>query len=162
MATAKVAPADGKAPPKKGPLLGTIWFVLTFIAFGATSAAANYNTLILVIGWRSMIALAGYLVMQVGLWHAEFKWDEEGSAAYLEAAGKDKGSAPEELDAVDMGSVTIPVSPACCPTTCSTPRFAAHSLPSSCSVPQRAPPYSPHCMPGPWQTRIADQILHRL
>jgi len=46
--------------------------------------------------------------MQVGLWHAENKWDEEGSVAYLEAAGKDKGSAPEALEAMDMGDVTIP------------------------------------------------------
>eukprot|EP00930_Biecheleria_cincta_P004318 TRINITY_DN10522_c0_g1_i2.p1 TRINITY_DN10522_c0_g1~~TRINITY_DN10522_c0_g1_i2.p1 ORF type:complete len:519 (+),score=90.15 TRINITY_DN10522_c0_g1_i2:107-1558(+) len=46
-----------------------------------------------------MIALAGYLVMQIGLWHAENKWDEEGSAAWLEAAGGNKSQAPEELEA---------------------------------------------------------------
>ena len=89
-------------------MLGTMWWLATFIAFAATAAAANFNTIVLVLGYRSLIALAGYLVMQVGLWHAEFKWDEEGSAAYLAAAGKDNGSTPEELEAVDMGKVTIP------------------------------------------------------
>jgi len=93
---------------KKGPLLGVIWFALTIVAFAVISASENYNVIHLIIGWRSVIALGGYLVMQVGLWNAETKWDEEGSAAYLEAAGKDKGTAPEELEAMDMGEVTIP------------------------------------------------------
>jgi len=39
---------------------------------------------------------------------AENKWDEEGSAAYLKAAGKKSDDAPEELEAMQMGDVTIP------------------------------------------------------
>ena len=62
----------------------------------------------LVFGWRSMLALAGYLVMQVGLWKAENKWDEEGSAAYLKAAGKKSDDTPETLEGMLMGDVTIP------------------------------------------------------
>ena len=100
---------NNKSEPKeKGPLLGTVWFTLTFFAFIVVSAASNYDLYRFTIGYRSMIALGGYLVMQIGLWHAENKWDEEGSAAYLEAAGKDKDSTPEELEAMDMGMVTIP------------------------------------------------------
>ena len=55
-----------------------------------------------------MLALAGYLVMQVGLWKAENKWDEEGSAAYLKAAGKKSDDTPETLEGMLMGDVTIP------------------------------------------------------
>jgi len=104
---------DGRPKGAPGPLLGVIWFVLTFIGFGVVSGAADYDVLHLIVGWRSMIALSGYLVMQVGLWHAENKWDEEGSAAWLRAAAgvteQVKGapvdgselacSTPEELDA---------------------------------------------------------------
>jgi hypothetical protein len=42
------------------------------------------------------------------LWAAENKWDEEGSAAYLKAAGKDASSPPEDLEKDIMGDVTIP------------------------------------------------------
>lgn len=56
----------------------------------------------------SAVALAGYLIMQVGLWNAEFKWDEEGSSAYLAAAKKDKSLTPEELEVMNMGDVSIP------------------------------------------------------
>ena len=54
-----------------------------------------------------MIAFAGYLVMQIGLWYTENKWDEEGSVAFLEAAGQDPGQTPEELEAKSM-EATIP------------------------------------------------------
>ena len=57
----------------------------------------------------------GYLIMQIGLWKAENRWDEMGSKAYIEAAAKKvdakvSGSlAPEELDAIDFGdNVIIP------------------------------------------------------
>lgn len=94
---------------QRGPMVGTIWWLLTLIIFTVTAAAGNYEVLYLVIGWRSVIALLGYLIMQVGLWHAEHKWDEEGSAAFLEAAGKDAGSTPEELEGTQMGEgVKIP------------------------------------------------------
>ena len=52
-----------------------------------------------------------------GLWHAENKWDEEGSAAYIKAAGEDVLTAagvdlidpdPEGLETVEFGDVTIP------------------------------------------------------
>jgi len=99
-------PRGGKK--QGGPLVGVIWMLLTFVAFAVVASFTNYDVINFVLGWRAMIALAGYLIMQVGLWHAENKWDEEGSAAYLEAAGKDKGSAPDELEATDMGEVTIP------------------------------------------------------
>ena len=46
----------------------------------------------------------------LGLWHAENKWDEEGSAAYLSAAQPREQAAPEpeQLEAYDFGDVTIP------------------------------------------------------
>merc|ERR550532_2685906 len=58
----------------------------------------------MIIGWRSLIALAGYLIMQIGLWQAEFKWDEEGSAAYLKQAGHSGSMTPEELEALSMNA----------------------------------------------------------
>jgi len=67
----------------------------------------NYNVYNICLGWRVGLAFLGYAIMQVGLWQAEFKWDEEGSAAYLEAAKIDKGLTPEELDAMDMGDDVI-------------------------------------------------------
>ena len=52
--------------------------------------------------------------MQIGLWHAENRWDEMGSAAYLEAAssaGKvedaGKGKAPEYLDTINFGDSVV-------------------------------------------------------
>jgi len=99
------------------PDIGTIWFVLTFLVVCVVAALSNVGVLYVMIGWRSMIALAGYLIMQVGLWHAENKWDEEGSAAYIAAAGEEVLKAagidvneadPEELEKVEFGDVTIP------------------------------------------------------
>lgn len=87
---------------ERGPILGTIWFFAMFLIGAIVFGTADYNCLFIFFGWRSMIALAGYLIMQVGLWHAENKWDEEGMAAYLNSAGKDKALAPEELEAMDM------------------------------------------------------------
>lgn len=99
---------EDKAGPVAGPLVGTIWFFLMFLVLLITFAFADYDALRIFLGWRSMIALAGYLIMQVGLWQAETKWDEEGSAAYLEAAGVDAADkAPEALEAMTM-EATIP------------------------------------------------------
>lgn len=92
---------------KGGPLMGAIWFFLLFIIFGIVWGLADFDVLYIFIGWRSMIAFAGYLVMQIGLWYTENKWDEEGSVAFLEAAGQDPGQTPEELEAKSM-EATIP------------------------------------------------------
>ena len=72
--------------PKKGPgpLLGTIWWVLTVVIVAIVAYSIDSNVYLLLLGYRSVIALVGYLVMQIALWFAEFKWDEMGSAAYLE------------------------------------------------------------------------------
>ena len=92
-----------KAP---GPLLGTIWWMWTIIIFAYVAARQVSNVYNVFLGWRSAVALAGYLIMQVGLWNAEFKWDEEGSSAYLAAAKKDKSLTPEELEVMNMGDVS--------------------------------------------------------
>ena len=104
--------------PKKGapgPLLGTIWWVLTVSIVAYVASCIDCTAYHLLIGYRSAIALMGYLIMQIGLWKAENRWDEMGSKAYLEAAAKKvdakaSGSlAPEELDAIDFGdNVIIP------------------------------------------------------
>ena len=72
--------------PKKGPgpLLGTIWWVLTVVIVAVVAYSIEANAYHLLLGYRSAIALAGYLVMQIALWFAEFRWDEMGSTAYLE------------------------------------------------------------------------------
>ena len=72
--------------PKKGPgpLLGTIWWVLTVIIVTVVAYSIDSNAYHLILGFRSAIALVGYLVMQIALWFAEFRWDEMGSTAYLE------------------------------------------------------------------------------
>lgn len=92
---------------QRGPIVGTIWFFLLFIIAGVVFGTCDYDKIVIWLGYRSMIAFAGYLVMQVGLWYTENKWDEDGSAAFLEAAGKDKHVAPEELEAIEMNA-TIP------------------------------------------------------
>jgi len=99
---------EGERAPEKGPILGVVWFCLTFTAVIVIAAVADYNVLYLMIGYRTIIAFAGYLIMQIGLWHAENKWDEEGSQAWLEAAGADAGSAPDVLEAKKFGDVVIP------------------------------------------------------
>lgn len=106
-ATEKVETQKKGAP---GPMIGTNWWVLTIVVFSLVVGLDDkYNVYNLKLGIRSAVALAGYLIMQVGLWQAEFKWDEEGSAAYLAVANKDKGLTPEELDAMDFGdSIEIP------------------------------------------------------
>ena len=96
--------------PQKGPMMEALWlFILIGAIGGVAGVTSNANVIYLLIGMRSMIALAGYLVMQVGLWAAENKWDAEGSTAWLDAASKDcEGCgkpnrdvllAPEALDA---------------------------------------------------------------
>ena len=72
--------------PKKGPgpLLGTIWWVLTVVIVAVVAYSIEANAYHLLLGYRSAIALAGYLVMQIALWFAEFRLDEMGSTAYLE------------------------------------------------------------------------------
>ncbi|KAL3922559.1 MAG: hypothetical protein SGILL_002144 [Bacillariaceae sp.] len=91
-----------------GPMLGTSWWVVTIVVFAVTAWQNEYNVYKLMFGLRSLVAFLGYLVMQIGLWNAEFKWDEEGSAAYLEVAGKDKSLTPEELDSMEIEDVEIP------------------------------------------------------
>ena len=54
-----------KAP---GPLLGTIWWMWTIITFAYVAARQVSNVYNVFLGWRSAVALAGYLIMQVGLW----------------------------------------------------------------------------------------------
>ena len=77
---------ESSITPKKGPgpLLGTIWWVLTVVIVAIVAYSIDSNVYRLLLGCRSAIALVGYLVMQIALWFAEFKWDESGSAAYLE------------------------------------------------------------------------------
>ena len=76
---------SSKTPQKgPGPLLGTIWWVLTVIIVTVVAYSIDSNTYHLILGFRSAIALVGYLVMQIALWFAEFRWDEMGSTAYLE------------------------------------------------------------------------------
>jgi len=97
------------AEPIKGPLMGAIWFCFLFILLGIILGITDYDMLMIFLGWRSMIGLAGYLIMQIGLWYTENKWDEEGSAAYLKAAGKETGLTPEAYEAMDIGAdVKIP------------------------------------------------------
>ena len=48
-----------------GPLLGVCWFVGSFLAVAAVMGQSDYRVLYLMLGFRSMIALAGYLIMQV-------------------------------------------------------------------------------------------------
>ena len=71
-----------------GPLLGTIWWVLTVSIVAYIASCIDCTAYHLLIGYRSAIALMGYLIMQIGLWNAELRWDEMGSKAYLEAAAK--------------------------------------------------------------------------
>ena len=66
------------------------------------------------LGCRSAIAILGYLIMQIGLWYAENRWDEMGSTAYLEAAssagkveGSGRGKAPEYLDTINFGDSVV-------------------------------------------------------
>jgi len=97
----------GQKSTSGGPLVGTIWFFLMFIIAAIVFGIADYEVLYMVIGWRSMIAFFGYLIMQIGLWRTENAWDEQGSLAYIEAAGQDAGVAPETLEAMSWNA-TIP------------------------------------------------------
>ena len=99
----------------RGPLLGTIWWLLTVVLIAVVAYCVDCTAYHLVLGFRAAVALLGYLVMQVGLWRAELRWDEMGSAAYLEVADTkvnekvSGGMTPEELDAIDFGDdVVIP------------------------------------------------------
>ena len=47
-------------------MLGTNWFLFTFIAFVGVSYVADYDVIQMVVGWRAAIALTGYLIMQIG------------------------------------------------------------------------------------------------
>ena len=99
--------------PKKGapgPLLGTIWWFSTVGIIAYVASCVDCTAYHLLFGYRSGIALLGYLIMQIGLWNAEQRWDEMGSTAYLEAAKKDKekvsgAMSPEELDEIDFGTM---------------------------------------------------------
>eukprot|EP00440_Ansanella_granifera_P058569 gb/GFBE01063479.1/.p1 GENE.gb/GFBE01063479.1/~~gb/GFBE01063479.1/.p1 ORF type:complete len:519 (+),score=126.52 gb/GFBE01063479.1/:1-1557(+) len=83
----------------KGPLMEGLWLFILIGAFAVIAGLAQTNVIYLLIGARSLIGLAGYLVMQIGLWFTENKWDEDGSTAWLEAAQGDKTQTPEELEA---------------------------------------------------------------
>ena len=116
--TSSVTPWETMAETKKGspgPLLGTTWWLLTVGLVALVASCVDCTAYHLVLGYRAAVALLGYLVMQVGLWHAELRWDEMGSTAYLEVAAKkvkekvSEGMTPEELDATDFGDkVVIP------------------------------------------------------
>lgn len=107
MSTTNASVATDPENPPKGPMFGTIWFFLTLFIFAIATGTANFQAIYLVIGWRSMLALTGYFIMQVGLWHAEFKWDEAGSAAWCKAAGLEVSASPEELEKSTL-EATIP------------------------------------------------------
>ena len=100
-------------PPQKGPLFGVLWWLATVLIFSYIAGTGGVRALQLVVGVRSLLALTGYVVMQIGLWKAEFKWDEEGSQAYLAAASRGtdvyKDKTPEELQKmVKISNVSIP------------------------------------------------------
>ena len=48
-----------------GPLLGTIWWVLTVTIVAFVASCIDANAYHLLLGYRSAIALMGYLIMQV-------------------------------------------------------------------------------------------------
>ena len=98
MPTAKATLPKG-AP---GPLLGTIWWTLTVAIAAYMAAGVDATAYHLLFGYRSLMALAGYLVMQIGLWAAENKWDEMGSKAYLDEAKKTMGKVSGGQDIVSM------------------------------------------------------------
>jgi len=106
------ADAREKKKGAPGPLLGTLWWTFTVGLVASVASRVDCTAYHLLLGYRSAVALLGYLVMQIGLWNAEQRWDERGSAAYLEAAAgkvKRKGMTPEELDDIDFGDeVVIP------------------------------------------------------
>ena len=52
--------------------MGVIWFCITIIVYAAVTGTGDYSAVHLVFGWRSMFALAGYLVMQIGLWKVRY------------------------------------------------------------------------------------------
>ena len=97
-----------------GPFLGTVWWLLVvglvaLVAYLVDSTVHNF-----VLGFRAAVALVGYLIMQVGLWRAELRWDQLGSAAFLEAALKEDqgenasgGMTPEELADIDFGDNVV-------------------------------------------------------
>ena len=111
--------AETKTKIDPGPLLprvlGTTWWLLTVVLVALVAYFVDCTSYHLVLGFRAAVALLGYLIMQIGLWRAELRWDEMGSAAYLEVAATmveqevSGGMTPEELDAVDFGDkVVIP------------------------------------------------------
>ena len=54
--------------PKKGapgPLLGTIWWILTVGIVAYVASCVDCTVYHLIFGYRSAIALMGYLIMQV-------------------------------------------------------------------------------------------------
>ena len=69
-------------------VLGTTWWLLTVVLVALVAYFVDCTAYHLVLGFRAAVALLGYLIMQVGLWHAELCWDEMGSVAFLEVAAK--------------------------------------------------------------------------
>ena len=97
-----------------GPFLGTVWWLLVVLLVALVAYLVDSTVHNFVLGFRAAVALVGYLIMQVGLWRAELRWDQLGSAAYLEAASKEEdgevasgGMTPEELGDTDFGDNVV-------------------------------------------------------
>ena len=69
---AKDSPAPKKGAP--GPLLGTTWWVFTVGGVAFIASRADCTAYHIPLGYRSAVAMLGYLTMQIGLWNAEFRW----------------------------------------------------------------------------------------
>ena len=95
-------PAQTLPKGAPGPLLGTLWWTLTVGVAAYIAAGVDATAYHLLLGYRSLMALAGYLVMQVGLWAAENRWDEMGSKAYLDEAKKTMGKVSGGQDIINM------------------------------------------------------------
>ena len=99
MTDAEAASVKVKPKGAPGPFLGTIWWTLTLIIVASVAGAGiEESGLKIKIGTRSLLALVGYLVMQIGLWMAEDKWDEMGSKAFLEEAKKGNEAVSEGMN----------------------------------------------------------------
>ena len=97
-----------------GPFLGTVWWLLVVLLVALVAYLVDSTVHNFVLGFRAAVALVGYLIMQVGLWRAELRWDQLGSAAFLEAALKEDqgenasgGMTPEELADIDFGDNVV-------------------------------------------------------
>lgn len=65
--------------------------------------------LLIVAGPRGLLSLAGIVLIVGGVWHADRKWDEEGSKAYERAAAAAADATPQPPDKEDtLSTVLIP------------------------------------------------------